>query len=242
MNPASRLHSLLLEFRKFKKNPAPQLRVAIAEIFSIQDPKSLEVFRAYVSVINLTIDVEERLASVANLNHQLYKRSINGIQRLLSSANIDRPITEFQNGLKDTDLHGLEFVSDCLGKVESEKEISREDLAKFEQQIDSLIEEIRNSGVSTEFIHFLVSHLFIIRTSIQNYRFFGSVGMKASLARVLGEILLDPSKTTRDEEKTGLLKKVLSKIKDINAILVFIRNGVEIRNTLDWPDKFMLGG
>jgi len=69
MNPASRLHTLLHEFNSIPKNLP--LRAAIAQVFSIGDTKSPDVFRAYVSVINLALEVEERLTAMPNVNVDL---------------------------------------------------------------------------------------------------------------------------------------------------------------------------
>lgn len=74
-----------------------------------------------------------------------------------------------------------------------------------------------------------------------NYRFFGSTGVRASLARVTGEIILDPREGTTDEKRKGFLKKTIATIKDINSVLVFVRNGSKVVNRLAVPEWLQLG-
>lgn len=218
------------------------MRAAIAQVFTIDDEKSPDIFKAYVSVINLSLEVEERLNAIPDLNVALYQRSIASIARHLATSNIEGDLNSFRNGIKSEDLHGLEFISDQLNKIESEEEIPEDDLQKLERQLDRLIDQIRKTEVSSDFSHFLVSHLFIIRTSVQNYRFFGASGIKASMARVLGEIMLDPREATTDEKKKGLFRKVIETIKDANTLIKFVRNGVEVSNSLPLDEMLKLNG
>jgi len=240
MNPATRLHELLTEFKRIQSNMP--FRQAIGEVFSIEEPKSPEVFKAYVSVINLALEVEGMLHAIPNLNLGLYHRSIASIQRHLSTTNIEKDLNTFKNGLKNEDLHGLEFISDQFARIEEEEVIPEEELKKLEKHLDRLIEQVRSAGVSADFTHFLVSHLFIIRTSVQNYRFFGAVGIKASMARVLGEILLDPREATTDEKKKGLIRKVVDTIKDANALIKIVRTGGEVAEALPFDEILKLNG
>lgn len=101
---------------------------------------------------------------------------------------------------------------------------------------------VRNAELGTDFTHFLVSHLFLIRMSIQNYRFFGSVGLRASLSRVVGEIFLDQREADKNEKKKGFILKTLSAMKDINTVLVFFRNGLRVANQIDITNLLNLPG
>jgi hypothetical protein len=240
MNPASRLHRLLDEFRGMPKNIT--LRHAISQVFAIDDPWSPEVFKAYVSVINLSLEVEERLQAIPDLNVGLYKRAIDSITKHISVSNIDGELNSFKQGLKNEDLYGLEFISDQFDKIEREEPIAEEELKKLEKQLDRLIDEVRKSGVSPEFIHFLVSHLFMIRTSVQNYRFFGGVGIKASMARVIGELMLDRRGVTTDEQKKSVVRKIIDAIKDANALIQILRSGTEVANALPLDEILRING
>jgi hypothetical protein len=240
MNPASRLHKLLDEFRVIPKNVS--LRQAISQIFAINDQMSPEVFKAYVSVINLALEVEGRLQAIPDLNVGLYQRAIDSITKHISVSNIDADLNSFKKGLKNEDLYGLEFISDQFDKIEREEPMAEEELKKLEKQLDRLIEQVRKAGVSPEFIHFLVSHLFIIKTSVQNYRFFGGVGIKASMARVIGEIMLDPRGVTTDEKKKGVVRKVIDAIKDANALIQIFRSGGEVASALSFDEILKING
>jgi hypothetical protein len=240
MNSATRLHELITEFKniKDKKN----VRQAIADVFELEDIHCPEVFQYYVSIINLALDVKGRLSAITEINSDLYLRSINNIQNALSTINLNQDLDTFKAKFKSEDLHGLEFISDQLDKIESEENISEEQLHEFEKKIDKLIDEVRSAELDIEFTHFLVSHLFLIRMSIQNYRFFGSTGLRASLSRVVGEILLDPGEATKNEKKRGFISKTLSAMKDINTVLVFFRNGSRVANQLDIQNLLNLPG
>ena len=240
MNPASRLHQLLIEFRN--SVGVRTLRESIAQLFSIEDPKSPEVFRAYVSVINLSLEVGERLAAIPNINTALYKRSIENIERHLSTSNIDGDIQSFKGKFKNEDLLGLEFISEQFNNIESEEIIAEEDLKKLEKQLDNLIDQVRKTDVPSDFSHFLISHLFIIRTSVQNYRFFGALGIQSSMAKVIGEILLDPREATTDKKKKGILRNVIDTVKDANALIRFTRSGIEASEALPIDELMKLNG
>lgn len=239
MNPAQRLHEVLVELKSMPNNP--QLRKAISTLFNINDPDSPEVFRSFVKIINLAWDVNERIHSIPNLNKELYLRSIESILAALATCNLEHDLNQLGKNLKPECLHGLEFISDVLENIESEDDIPEEDLKNFEQRLEQLIEDIREARLEADFTHFLISHLFLIRTSIQNYRFFGSTGVRASLARVTGEIILDPREGTTDEKRKGFLKKTIATIKDINSVLVFVRNGSKVVNRLAVPEWLQLG-
>ena len=240
MNPAIRLHKLLTEFQKIRDNK--KFRQAISEVFEVEDIQSPEIFQSYVSIINLSLDVKERISAIPEISSDLYLRSIDNIQKALSTVNLEQDLNTFKAKFKPEDLHGLEFISDQLEKIESEEDLSEEQLFEFEKKVDQLIDEVRSAKLEPDFTHFLVSHLFLIRTSIQNYRFFGSIGLRASLSRVVGEILLDPREATKDEKKKGFISKTLNTIKDINTVLVFFRNGSQVVNQIDIPSLLNLPG
>lgn len=230
MNPASRLHDLLQQI--FKQDQNFKIRKAIAEVFHIENQNSPEVFRAYVSIINLALEIGDRLSAVPNINTDLYSRSISNVQKQLSTTTFESNVASLKQRIKEQDLHGLEFISDVFDNIEREEAIPEEKLKEFEIRIDELIEEIRTTELEAEFSHFLVSHLHRIRTSIQNYRFFGSIGVKSSLSTVIGEIILDPRDAEKDETKKGLMRKTIDMMKDINSLLVFYRNGKLVAGSL----------
>ncbi len=203
-----------------------RFRQAISQIFSIPDQKSPEIFRSYVSIINLSLEVKDRLNAIPDINIGLYEKSLNEIEKHLAAFNIEKDLDAFKGGLKNENFLGLEFISDKFDEVEKEEEINEEDLKKLEIQIDDLIETVKNANTSPDFIQFLVSHLFAIKISVQNYRFFGAVGIQTAMARVIGEVFLDPRGATTDEKKQSLVRKVFDTIKDANTLISFVRNGV----------------
>ena len=240
MNSATRLHATL---RRFKNHPGNHtLRHSIATIFSIQDQKSPQIFRSYVNIINLAVDVEEQIRAIPDVNHDLFLRSVSNIQNHLSISNIDGDLGAFQKGLREEDFHGLEFIFDQLDKIEMEVEIPKKELEAFSGKIDDLMKEIRDSKLDPQFSHFLLSNLFTIQTSIKNYQFFGSNGLRNSLSKVIGDIMLDPRDGFKSEETKTLMKKTIDILKDVNILMVFMRNGSEIVNSLKNLKIFQING
>jgi hypothetical protein len=77
---------------------------------------------------------------------------------------------------------------------------------------------------------------------VQNYRFFGGVGINASMARVIGEIMLDPRGVTTDEKKKGVVRKVIDAIKDANALIQIVRSGAEVTSALPFDEILKING
>lgn len=240
MTPANRLHAILTNF---KNGPGNQpVRAMIAKLFSINDSTSPEVFRSYVQVVNLSMEVEQRIRAVPSPHQDLFLRSVMSVQRALASTNIDGSHENLRNNIRAEDLHGLEFCSAMLKDIESEKEIEAETLQQIDKSLGDLIEAIRGSQLEPDFVYFLTSILVNIQFSIKNYRFFGAVGIRTTLARAMGEIILDPHAGANMPAKKNFLTRALDSIKNINALITFYRNGVEVANTLQGVDIHKLMG
>lgn len=117
------------------------MRQAIAEVFDLEDIHCPEIFQSYVSIINLALDVKERVSAITEINSDLYLRSINNIQNAFSTVNLNQDLDSFKAKFKSEDLYGLEFISDELNKIESEENLSEEQLHEFEKKIDKLIDD-----------------------------------------------------------------------------------------------------
>lgn len=208
------------------------IRHVFAEIFSLTDHNSPEVIRNYVTVLMLALEVESRIEAIPNLNHSLYSRGIRRIQARFASANLDTDLHSFRDQIKEEDMHSLEFVSDLIEGIESEKEISAEVLEGLLKTIDSFLSEIKSAKLDPDFKHFLYSNLSAVRLAIQNYKFFGAAGMRGAMAKVIGEMILDPRDVQKDPAKKSFFRKAIDTLKDINAVITFTRAGVEVSKTL----------
>lgn len=224
MNPASRLHSVLVSFKSIQGDNRP-IRHVIAEIFHISDVHSPEVIRNYASLISLAIDVESRITSIPGIKYELYCRGVRNIIARLAASHIDTDLFRFRDKITSEDLHSLEFISDMLDGIEREDEIAPAQLATLLAQIDGFLSEISKARLDADFKHFLFSHLTAVRVAVSNYQIFGAVGMRAAMARVIGELILDPPNTGQSAEKKGLLQRTLNLIKDVNQVVTFFRHG-----------------
>lgn len=209
------------------------MRPALAGLFSIDDAQSPEIFKSYVHIINLALEVESKVYQIPGLNVDLYSRSIQGILKFLSVFNIDSGVNEFKAGIKETDLQGLEFLADRLEGIEQETIIPEEKLWEIQEELEALIENVRILAIPDDFKSFLVAHLFVIHQAVVNYTYFGAGGVKAAMAKVVGEIFLDSRGATKDPEKKSIVRKVLDTVRDMNTVFQVVRNGSEVSDYLE---------
>jgi hypothetical protein len=238
-NPASRLHTLLLELM----NGPNDERVidAWARVLAAPQPLDVEVPRRLILLNDLLTNAEQAITLDPKLNHKLYVSCFPNIRVVMSPMHLQSTqVTLIRSHLTPEVIARLEFCSEALKANWSEVVIPKEDLQEISEELNSLIEAVAASSIDTQLQRALLEALESVRLAISSYRIYGAEGLKRNLQGLLGLALTERS-TLQEESKTNgdiieRLGKLLDQVDTVSsrALKVYRLASKPVTSVLKW--------
>lgn len=244
-NPASRLHTLLLELM----NGPNDERVidAWARVLAAPQPHEVEVPRRLVLLNDLLANAEQAITLDPKLNHKLYVSCFPSIRVVMSPMHLQSTQTGvIRPHLTPEVIARLEFCSEALKANWSELEIPQEDLQEISNELNSLIEAVAASSIDGQLRRALLEALEGVRLAISSYRIYGAAGLKRNMQGLLGLAFTERSTLKEESKKNGDIIERLGKLLDqvdtvtARAQKVYKLASKPVRFVLNWisePDN-----
>lgn len=173
--------------RKSEKETA---RKVWSEVFQVEPKNTSELLKMLADLIDLVHDTKESLDRLNNIDHELYKKPFEKIERSLSRLNLDTQWKQSKDELDDSTLFGLEFCADQLGRASIYASVQTPNLGDLLDDLDQLTENVSDSDLPQDLKMLLIKNLEAIRRSILAYKIKGLEGIEYEIERGIGSLLL----------------------------------------------------
>lgn len=237
-NPASRLHTLLLELMNGHNDE--RVIDAWARVLAAPEPLDVEVTRRLILVNDLIANAEQAITLNPKLNHKLYVSCFPNIRVVMSPMHLQSTqATLIRSHLTPEVIARLEFCSEALKANWSEVEIPKEDLQEISEELNSLIEAVAASSIDTQLRRALLEALEGVRLAISSYRIYGVDGLKKNLQSLIGLAYTERTQMKKEAEKNGdIIERVGTLLDRIDTVSSTALKG---HKALTKPFRYLIG-
>ena len=193
-NPASRLLKIFEQAAGRGSNGDLSIQKVWAETFGLEPQDKVKIYKHLFQLVDLIDEIRSKIEKIEDINTELYLKHLGHIERMLLSLNLNTRWLEMYKRIPETAFYNLEFCSDTLSKFYKEKEIDKKELVSLKEDVDKLNEKVLSSNsLNEELKKLILDQLELIRRSISEYSIRGTTGLRESLSRNIGEIILNYS-------------------------------------------------
>lgn len=159
---------------------------------------------------------------------------INSIQVQIASIKIDDDnlkLSKFRD--KCNELSGkLELIEERYGGYFNQKVLTDDKLDSISNQINDLINEIKDTEIDKEFKRVLMDELLNMQYMIKRYNVYGNDVLQDATYQLFGKFLFNIKYTDNatEPEKT-IFRKIIEFVSNVNHIIKFGENVVSIAST-----------
>lgn len=230
-NPAGRLYRVLLEAKTKPHNQS--VRQVWAKVLDCDEKDDAEITRRVVEVYSLSQEVKGLIEMLPDLNHGLYLKSYEKIDRAIFPLNLNSTWQGQQQALSDDLLARLQFCAEELGRHYSEETLNDEDLAEVDALISELFTTISQGDVEISLRMALLEEIEKIRRSLAIYRIKGGRGVKEALQSLLGAVVVNKDALSDAGEKNpAMLRKLGLLVAKLDS---FTARALRIHKVLSGP-------
>ena len=211
MNPAKRVHQILIEARKLATDHPGYSMVGWGQVFDVElkdrNLKTVKEIRIHPSSLHyevqieilhrishlniLVTEVQDNIKKIPDINYSLYLSPFPRLEYAISPARLSDNFASAMAEISDSDLVIIEFCSELLSKNFFEKLIDEPLLKELLNEIHQLYERIKQSDISLNLKEVLLDLLETMRRAIHEYRIRGIKGFEDGLAKILGKLILN---------------------------------------------------
>lgn len=188
-NPAGRLHEILtkaLEIKQVRYNNTSATEV-LAEALEIDSNDPRDFFQGLTNLYNLVKDTKLAIERLKDINHELYLRPIQNIEKALGTKDLGNVEWKTIRGIIQSDTMALlEVCADALSRKDAETVIDQEHLSELQNEVRLLLEKTMEADLTDEIKSFIFEKLQSIEQAIINYRFYGSAALQKAIEASIG--------------------------------------------------------
>jgi hypothetical protein len=235
-NPAGRLYEILDEARK--RGDQLHTRQVWGSVLHVNPANNSELLPAPARLMMLVKEARQSVQELEEINHELYLKPFEQIERAFQHVNLEESWQRFKSQLDDPTMVALAFCADTLSREGGEIQIDSEKLQKFQEEVNSLLEDIIQSDINQELKDFIIRGLEEIRRAIFEYRLGGSEGLRKALEMNLGGMFFNAEEIQKEKRK-----KVVSRyLEVINTLLNLVTIALNIKQITGPITNLLLPG
>ncbi len=236
-NPASRLHTLLKQV--VSGDPKKRMLEVWADVLEVTDRQDIEVARRLVILNEMLDDAENTIRLNPKLNHTVYLSCFPQIRTVFSPIHLQASRDSLAiPHLTPEVLARLEFCSEALREDRSEIELEPEELRQLSEELNSLIEAVAASEISSNLRKALLEALESARLAIALYRMYGAKGLRKNLQSMFGFVYAERTALKQASAKNS---DVLDRLgKWIDRIDSLSSRALKVHKALSKPVSFLI--
>jgi hypothetical protein len=234
-NPAGRLHKILSDAKRRKDQE--KVREVWASVLDIEQDEVV-ITKAVVELYSLSNEIQSLIKMNSQLNHQLYLKSFNQINRAFFPLNLGTNWNSVKQHLTDEALTRLQFCAEELSTFYTEDTLSDKDLAEIISKTEALFESVFNSSLPDVLRLALLEEVERLRSSISMYRIKGAKGLKESLQGTIGAVVAN-----QEELKVAASQNpdVLQRLGElIDKLDSFTARALKLKKMVTKPIRYLL--
>lgn len=201
-NPAGRLHAILSE--ALPNKPNKPTREAWANVFQVDASATGHLLYLSAQLIELLRLSRQKIEQIGNVDHDLYFRPIENLERAFATMNLDATWNEFRTKVDDATMIGLAFCADTLSQYHPEEVVEKTVLKELLDDIDNVLKTVLESNLNPTLKTVLTENLENIRRAIIEYRIRGSEGLLRALEASIGALLRHQNEFKQNKESDSV--------------------------------------
>ncbi|WP_144634155.1 hypothetical protein [Priestia megaterium] len=189
-NPAAKLYSLLENAQRMGNT---RCRTVWANTFDIDESDTSALLSKYNSLLELYFSTKKLIKENARLDNDKNNSYINAIGQALGLFSLSGNTGQFSSLLTPEVMLALHYISENISLVyDLPDSVANEDeMKEILADIETLISNITDSQLPPDVKQILVKNLFMIKESLHSYFITGIEGVKESLERTIGSVIMN---------------------------------------------------
>ncbi|MBB1326599.1 hypothetical protein H5089_13960 [Pseudoalteromonas sp. SR45-1] len=215
--PAGRLFDILQEARS--KPEQHKVRKVWAEVFGLQENDTGTILRMIADLIQLIYKTKSQIEALDDVDHLLYLKPFQKIERMFSNINLEAPWQGCKNQIDEPTIYGLQFCSDKLNRSTKITALKDMELEQIKKSLTELSDMITGSSLEPSLQLLLLRNIESLRQALIAYKIKGIDGIETELELNLGSLVLNKEKIKASVEKdnsSGVFKKYLKLLEGLN--------------------------
>jgi hypothetical protein len=234
-NPAGRLHKILTLAKQ--RPDQERVREAWANILGVE-LNDVIVTKAVVELYSLSNEIQSLIKMNGQLNHELYLKSFNSINRAFFPLNLATTWNSVKQHLNDEALTRLQFCAEQLSQFYAEDTLSEEDLKQIIEKIESLFAAVYSSTLPDPLRLSLLEEVERLRHAIAMYKIKGAKGLKNALQGTIGSVFANYDELTASSENNPDVLTRLGEL--IDKLDSFTARALKLKKMLAKPIRYLL--
>lgn len=215
--PAGRLFDILQEARS--KPDQQKVRKVWAEVFGVEESDTGTILRMIADLIQLTYKTKSQIEALDDVDHALYLKPFNKIERIFSSINLEASWQGLKNLIDEPTIYGLQFCSDKLNRNSKITALKNSELDQIKKSLIELSDMISNSSLEPSLQLLLLRNIESLRQALIAYKIKGIDGIETEMELSLGSLVLNREKVKESVAKNnsgGVFEKYFKLLDGLN--------------------------
>lgn len=234
-NPAGRLHKILTLAKR--RSDQEKVREVWASILEVENDDVI-VTKAVVELYSLSNEIQSLIKMNEQLNHELYLKSFNSINRAFFPLNLASNWNSVKQYLSDEALTRLQFCAEQLSQFYAEDTLSEEDLGQIIEKTELLFNAVYSSSLPHTLRLSLLEEVERLRRSIAMYKIKGAKGLKEALQGTIGSVVANQEELKASSDNNPDVLKRLGEL--IDKLDSFTARALKLKKMLTKPILFLL--
>jgi hypothetical protein len=197
--PAGRLFDILQEARS--KPDQYKVRKVWAEVFGVKEDDTGTILRMIADLIQLTYKTKSQIEALNNVDHSLYLKPFNKIERMFSSINLEANWQGWKNQIDEPTIYGLQFCSDTLNRITKITALKNNEIEQIKKSLTELSDMVSHSSLEPSLQLLLLRNIESLRQALIAYKIKGIDGIETEMELSLGSLFLNKDKVKDSVDK-----------------------------------------
>lgn len=193
-NPAKRLLKILEKASKLKgslKN-----RIVWSTVFNLQENDDIGITKNLIYLEEQVSEMERLINLEDEIDHKLFLSPCEDLRSVLIPINLHVNWERQKTILKTHTLDRLKYCDDKLLNIDSEEELTTEELEEINKATNDLFNQVRDSNIDGTLKQTLLEELENIRQAIASYYINGIKAFNKSVRSTIGTIVVNQDTET----------------------------------------------
>ena len=211
MNPAERLHSLILAANKRPADEA--VRDVWKTVLGVEAADRPTFYLQYAQLLRLVDEVKKQLESIDDIDAKLFLSWEQPVRNLLSPSHHNGAWKGTKTAVSEASLQALKFAAHELSRRPTVQEVPSEELQELQGEVEELLESVIGSHIDGRIKSLLIRQLETMRLSILAYRIRGAEAIRDALETSIGSVVLnqDILRDAKDEPEVKRFGQIIGK-------------------------------
>lgn len=187
-NPARLLHAHIQCLYKSKGYDKPVTEV-VGGCLGSEENDAVSIRRALTRLDQLFEEVERKIRSIPDVNHEVYIRHFPTLMQGFANLNLRVKANQVLNFMSESAITSLEHSAERLGEEYQVGQVSDEELSELVSKIDEVTEFVLRGSLDSKLKEIAIDLLEALRGSVVEYRVRGLEGMEARIDEATGKLV-----------------------------------------------------